>query len=211
MKPTILMARLAVALFATSPVLALSPRAAHNPRDTSIPEGYKFGHLHITGDINGVAINHTGTVQEVFAQLDAESNSFKLSDLADIQSRSGIADELDKRELTDVNCWPVKGQNWNEADGPAVIDGINYLRRGNKMCNIGAQSCGRVSCSWDAAIYLCNNNPHPISPSCRTVGDFANKLNNKCRWQYYLYQHHQVGGQAWDNDNWNVFIRKDDC
>tara|TARA_R110002060_G_scaffold62430_6_gene71817 strand:+ start:4208 stop:4540 length:333 start_codon:yes stop_codon:yes gene_type:complete len=50
-------------------------------RVSNIPEHYNIIPLVITGTIEGVAVNHTGTIQQVFAQLDAEDNDFKLSEL----------------------------------------------------------------------------------------------------------------------------------
>lgn len=79
-------------------IAAPSLQGAHlTERGSHIPEHYNIVPLLITGNINGVSINHTGTVEEIFAQLDAEDNAFKLSDLAvsatsDLQTRDTVSD-----------------------------------------------------------------------------------------------------------------------
>ncbi|PVH87062.1 hypothetical protein DL98DRAFT_290090 [Cadophora sp. DSE1049] len=131
MNPHIFMAQLAAVFMFASPVLTFKAKGVHRRQDPNIPEGYTVRPLHVTGNINGVVINHTGTVQEVFKQLDAEDNSFKLSDLATIKKRNPVVAQLNKRSMTDVKCCPVPGQNWERADGIAIRNGINYLRTEN--------------------------------------------------------------------------------
>lgn len=65
--------------------------------------------------------------------------------------------------MTDVNCIPVQGQNWQRADEVVIGQGIQYLRDNHLTCWVGAHSCVRVSCSYNAAIYLCNNVSIPIT------------------------------------------------
>ncbi|KAK0119329.1 hypothetical protein ONS95_008171 [Cadophora gregata] len=178
-------------------------------RASNIPEHYEIVPLVITGSIDGVAINHTGTVQEVFAQLDAEDNNFKLSelgahDVAEVHSR-------DTSYITDVNCIPVNGQNWNRANQGAIREGIAYLRRGSMACWINPHSCSRISCSWDSAIYLCNNNNYRFGHPCFQIADYAQAILDKCQYKKNLWADKEVGGQAWDILNWNVPVYKEHC
>ncbi|KAG4437855.1 hypothetical protein IFR05_006657 [Cadophora sp. M221] len=178
-------------------------------RGSHIPEHYNIVPLLVTGNINGVSINHTGTVEEIFAQLDAEDNTFKLSDLAisatsDLQTR-------DTAYMTDVNCIPVLGQTWNRANSGAISTGINYLRQGYTSCWVNAHSCARVSCSWDSGIYFCNNNNYNIGHPCAQIGDYAAAIYDRCKYQKNSVSDKEVGGQAWDNGNWNVPVHKDRC
>ncbi|PVH85714.1 hypothetical protein DL98DRAFT_583306 [Cadophora sp. DSE1049] len=178
-------------------------------RVSDIPEHYNIVPLVITGTIDGVAINHTGTIQQVFAQLDAEDNDFKLSDLGardvpDLHPR-------DTSYMTDVNCIPVNGQNWNRANQGAIREGINYLRRGYMSCWVNAHSCARVSCSWDSGIYFCNNNNYNVGHPCFQISDYAQAILDKCKYQKNMWADKEVGGQAWDNGNWNVPVHKDRC
>jgi len=54
---------LAIALLATGFVLALPTIDTSSTQDFAVPDGYTAGQMHITGEIGGVAINHTGSVQ----------------------------------------------------------------------------------------------------------------------------------------------------
>ncbi|KAH7356678.1 hypothetical protein BKA65DRAFT_548066 [Rhexocercosporidium sp. MPI-PUGE-AT-0058] len=214
MKPSIVITNLvllALALLATDFVFALPAHEIRSPHTGGIPEGYTLDQLRVTGEVNGVAVNHTGTVQEIYAQLDAEDNSFKLSNLtATVDQNSGI-NQLKKRFMTDINCLPVAGQTWNGADVPAIDDGIAFLQNSGFMCNVGPHSCGRVSCSWAGAIYICNNGDNEIRPSCDTVGTYVRALVDKCTHKRGIFWHDTIGGQVWDIDNWNVIVRRDGC
>ena len=90
------MAQLVAVLMLAGQILALKAEVIHRRQEPDIPQGYALGHLHVTGNLNGVAINHTGTIQDVFEQLDAEHNSFKLSDLATIKRRDPFLDQHHK-------------------------------------------------------------------------------------------------------------------
>ncbi|KAK0107122.1 hypothetical protein ONS95_003828 [Cadophora gregata] len=202
-----------IAVLATNLVLALPTSETGSSQSPDLPDGYTLDQLHITGEVNGVAVNYTGSVQEVFAQLDAEDNSFKLSDLAGIQRRTITDDleQLDKRYPTDLHCLPVSGQNWHGADSRAISDGINFLREGWQTCNVGPRKCVRASCSWNAAIYVCNNQDKEIRPTCDLIAAFAQVMLDKCLIRRGIFQHNLVGGQYWDNENWNVNIYSDRC
>ncbi|KAH7363924.1 hypothetical protein BKA65DRAFT_545838 [Rhexocercosporidium sp. MPI-PUGE-AT-0058] len=190
-------------------IVAAAPAPSGSHRASHIPEHYEIVPLLVTGSINGIAINHTGTIEEVFAQLDAEENSFKLSDLTawdnpDLQTR-------DTAYMTDVNCIPVNGQNWNRAKAGAINTGIQYLRRGYMSCWVNAHSCARVSCSWDSGIYFCNNNNYNLGHPCAQIADYAAAIYDRCKYQKNLISDKEVGGQAWDDGNWNVPVHKDRC
>jgi len=61
----IFIAQLVAVIMLAGPILALKADVIHRRQEPDIPKGYKLGHLHVTGNLNGVAINHTGTVREV--------------------------------------------------------------------------------------------------------------------------------------------------
>ncbi|KAG4424956.1 hypothetical protein IFR04_001927 [Cadophora malorum] len=80
----IFIAQLATEIIFASTALAPKAERIRLRQDQEVPKGYTVAPLHVTGGVNGVAINHTGTIQDVFEQLDADDNSFKLSDFATI-------------------------------------------------------------------------------------------------------------------------------
>jgi len=58
-----------------------------------------------------------------------------------------------KQELPPL-CIPVAGQDWNFAGAVAIDEGIEYLNGLGATFNQG-RGCGRVSCSYNSAIYIC--------------------------------------------------------
>ncbi|KAL5326290.1 hypothetical protein ACEPPN_007428 [Leptodophora sp. 'Broadleaf-Isolate-01'] len=92
-------ALLAVAslLLAADVVVALPSRETAITPNKQPPHESRFPLLHIIGSIDGVTVDHFGSVQEVFAQLDAEDNSFKLADIdAIIKSASAAIYTVEK-------------------------------------------------------------------------------------------------------------------
>ncbi|KAG4412260.1 hypothetical protein IFR04_014609 [Cadophora malorum] len=126
----------------------------------SIPEGYTEGELHMTGTFaDGIAINHTGTVEQIFAKLAVENPHINFTELALATPNVKPIEKKSPQGNTksDLNCIPVSGQNWYPAKDWAIINGIDYLQKVNAACGVGANKCARVSCSYNSGIHLCNN------------------------------------------------------
>lgn len=144
----------------------------------------------------------------------------------------------EQRYITDVNCLPVTGQTtWSPAALGPIKSGINYLRTfngGNGACGVSRNSCIRISCSQNAAIYWCNNvstlistdfwwcvrdltdanvwqNTYDLRKACFLLADYAQALVDKCIITDDGFGDKTVGGQAWDNGNWNVYIKYETC
>ncbi|KAG4413450.1 hypothetical protein IFR04_013427 [Cadophora malorum] len=192
----------AIILLAAEVVIALPSSDIGIIEGVEVPKGYAIAPLHLTGTINGVTVDHNGTIEEAFAQLEAEHPELG----ADLTAASSPdAKSPDKRYMTDVHCIPVSGQNWRRANDVVIGQGIKYLRNNNLVCGVNPHSCSRVSCSYDSAIWVCNNNNEWIGPDCKLIASFAQALRDRC---YFTDGIHDpaTGGQAWDNENWNVNI-----
>ncbi|KAK0103357.1 hypothetical protein ONS95_005383 [Cadophora gregata] len=118
---------------------------------------------------------------------------------------------FDKRSITDVNCMRATGQNWSPAPVDQAQAATDFLRGTTGLCAVQPTSCVRVSCVDYAAVYLCNNNKHELHWSCFKISAYAQALIDQCPTASRGHGGRVVGGQAWDNDNWNVFIRGEDC
>ncbi|RYP32125.1 hypothetical protein DL768_011147 [Monosporascus sp. mg162] len=66
-------------------------------------------------------------------------------------------------------------------------DGISYLkslpddlRCGNPPPEPGKGACGRISCSYHAAIWWCNHNTHTVEFKCNLFAKYAQNLVDKC-------------------------------
>ena len=75
--------------------------------------------------------------------------------------------------MIDVHCIPVSGQNWRRANDVVIGQGIKYLRNNNLVCGVNPHSCSRVSCSYDSAIWVCNN----VSAFCLLDMQFPNLMD----------------------------------
>lgn len=66
--------------------------------------------------------------------------------------------------------WHDQCDVYDFADQAAIVDGISYLRgvKGSPANGPGPGSCGRVSCSYDAGIWWCNNDE-----KSKIIGDFS--------------------------------------
>lgn len=78
----------------------------------------------------------------------------------------------------------------------------------------------RVSCSYGAGVWLCNDNSYAIDPSCAYLADYVDAIISKC--EYGVSRPCAVIGcvstdvflvqvQQFDTDNYNVIIGGADC
>lgn len=95
-----------------------------------------------------------GTIQEVVAQAVEINPSYKLSSA----KRAVDTSAIEARSLTKRNI--ICG-NWPLADKGRILEGINYLNHlpaSDRPTNgPGPGNCGRVSCSYNSAIWWCND------------------------------------------------------
>lgn len=108
---------------------------------------------------DGPVLTLSGTVQEMHSQL------------LEINPNYNADFELDTKLAARADL-PVKRTNFNGAHticgnfASTTVDnldnGINYLRRvgGRPHMNGGPGACGRVSCSYNTAIWWCNDVSH---------------------------------------------------
>jgi len=92
----------------------------------------------------------------------------------------------------------------------AIGAGVDYLRTiggGHATCSVGANTCARVSCSWDSAILFCNNNNFGLSLPCSLIAQNANFVLDNCMDLPDL----AVEGQAfYINPSYNVLVKHTD-
>ncbi|CAI4220185.1 unnamed protein product [Parascedosporium putredinis] len=105
-----------------------------------------------------------------------------------------------------------------------ILNGISYLYGlGNGGCRApaGWGGCSRTSCSYNAAIWLCNDRTVPVTIPCKYVADNAAGIHEKCKhWVYdppaprrtngeYDYY---TNGQIFSFDKtWNVIVKSTNC
>ncbi|KAK4186922.1 hypothetical protein QBC35DRAFT_464238 [Podospora australis] len=112
-----------------------------------------------------------------------------------------------KREIIDCHRFPV-ARRW------AIEDSIDLLQRqgGNPINQAGPASCMRVSCTYNSAIYWCNDLPTAnILESWAILATGAQNIISHCFPSPNLDL--TVAGQWFHIDylDWNVIIRGDVC
>ncbi|KAH0439210.1 hypothetical protein CcaCcLH18_03005 [Colletotrichum camelliae] len=91
-------------------------------------------------------------------------------------------------------------------EGISHLDGVD----GKPHRGAGPASCGRVSCSYNSAIWWCNDLKDTKAKelsSFREISDGALYVIKKCR----VGESTRVAGQAFHKDNWNVIVRWARC
>ena len=113
----------------------------------------------------GPVIALNGTIQEVRNALIKLNPSWDI-DYPDrnISRRDAT---IEARRDTQFNLYNCFGR-WPGTNRGPIVDGIRYLRRtnGRPTEGPGPGKCSRVSCSYNAAIYWCNDVSSSISQAC---------------------------------------------
>ena len=96
------------------------------------------------------------------------------------------------------NCPDVGVNQWGVASTDRIIDGIAYLRSVTTQPSWGPGpgNCGRVSCSWNSAIWACNEHTTEFTlPNFGLVADCAQLIVNFCSFSDNNFDQHYVLGE----------------
>ncbi|KAH6681849.1 hypothetical protein B0J14DRAFT_680008 [Halenospora varia] len=188
------------------------------PEGTSVDlrkEGYKIGVMAFVGDINGVPYAFNGTAEQIFEAFKRDHPLDHAIAMTKLKERE--ASQLETRNKRDLNCCDTPngphGWPWEPAQEARIREGINYLRGLNGVCWVDRIHCTRISCSYDAGIYLCNDNDYPIQPSCTYLASYADDIANACVTYHKFFNgiRRYTCGQFFDTDNYNVCVHGDEC
>ncbi|RYO89426.1 hypothetical protein DL766_003259 [Monosporascus sp. MC13-8B] len=193
--------------------------AAHS--ETAVP-------MMFTGALRagGPTVTYSGTLQSIVKQIRAENphypfrnrtafpitpdDSTKVGDTgvgrSDTISATRSDGVLNARE-DNVFCG-VGGDGW--ADKEAIVEAITYLRDLTGACYAlpGPGFCGRISCSYNSAVWWCNDKPKITNYPCSFFADFVQTIANECSDQWEK----QTQGQAFSEDgSYNVLVGRDWC
>ncbi|KAI0153103.1 hypothetical protein GGR57DRAFT_156232 [Xylariaceae sp. FL1272] len=174
-----------------------------------LPDGYSLADVTWTVPIVEGGADHTfnGTVQEVFAQINHARAQQGLDPLDDPTVNSTERVDI-KRSYDKTLCnvgLTASADEWR------IYQGIEYLQGVKGRCGMtGPRVCGRISCSWDAAIFWCNDNNGYSEYDCSKFADYAQKVNDNC-WFLPKQGQRQAWGQAFDTEKFNVMCGYDKC
>lgn len=123
--------------------------------EAAIP-GYGIGPISWEVEITpgGPTVILNGTVQEVHAAL-LKINPNHDAEFEALATKRDVPKNLVSRNPPDY----VLCGHWYLTDEKPIKEGIAYLRRvgGQPVMGPGPGNCGRVSCSYDASIWWCND------------------------------------------------------
>ncbi|XMA11330.1 hypothetical protein WAI453_004121 [Rhynchosporium graminicola] len=135
------------------------------------------------GEINGILLNTSGTVQEIYAQA-AKHPMF--AEEHKIEEGKPELAEREKLAPDKILCIPIPGQKWYEATESTIQDGIKNLRK-------------------------LNGNPFEVRPLCSALASYAQEIATTCRKMHQQRRGWVIGGQAFGNEGFNVIIHDDKC
>ncbi|KAH6670596.1 hypothetical protein B0J14DRAFT_671021 [Halenospora varia] len=221
-----------IALLASS---ALGVAASAMPEGASMSatraeeQGMTLGSIRYTGTINGIDFCTSGTAEEVtadfvifqdlgcFREGTSSRGCRTCRQFNHRRSPATCCLEQDSNPVTpqtpphccNQDGWP----DWPSAEYNPVIDGIAYLNRIGGTCHVDARNYARISCSYDSAIKLWNDNYFPIDPSCVYLASYAQDITNSCvTWHKYINGWRRFScGQQFDTDSYNIVVEGDSC
>ncbi|KAH6693947.1 hypothetical protein F5X68DRAFT_258737 [Plectosphaerella plurivora] len=203
------------AYFTRALAVPFKPENSLQGREVFTPEW----EVEVTPGGETVVLN--GTIEEVHTQLlklnptwdaDFPDNDLdkRQTDFSDWSDGSAALQKRTDFSNSQYNCFG----RWGFVDREHIQRGINYLSRvtGRPRNGAGPGNCGRVSCSYNSAIYWCND-----SDTTKTlwrfssIADGAQYIMQMCQDRQSRPVKSLTGGQAFHKTNWNVIVRTDKC
>ncbi|KAK6819471.1 hypothetical protein PG987_015954 [Apiospora arundinis] len=181
--------------------LAATPRV-----DATISTMFWRGQI----EAGGPEMTFNGTVQEVVAQIHKIKPDFPAG--LNVSRSTPLPNDDDGHA---VDCY-VGGRG--TATVSVILDGIKYLHGLPGNCGVSAgnqgyNTCARISCSYNSAIWLCSDHGQEVLWPCSALGDIA---QNDC----FTCQGGSGGSQQWGQgrEKWpeqaggfHVDIGEDSC
>ncbi|KAF2972521.1 hypothetical protein GQX73_g1167 [Xylaria multiplex] len=145
---------------------------------TETPDDYRLSDIEWRGfpDFDGVVFK--GTIQNVIHQMKK------------IKGVDYTPDFVSKAENQTLGVQPaaIDCDQEIKCGGPKakpkpVSEGVDYLLQLSDtiMCSNGPTACGRISCSWDAAIIWCNDKAAPSNSfKCKMFAGYADAILGHC-------------------------------
>ncbi|RAK97951.1 uncharacterized protein BO80DRAFT_179862 [Aspergillus ibericus CBS 121593] len=151
-------------------------------------------HMPFTGD----------SIQEIHSQIKALNPDFELTDNSAVTKRKSSDSDSDSDTKGNLIC-NIPGRFSDTAQTFWIRSGIKYLKGLEGKCGVskGPKSCARISCSYNAGIFLCND--EELHVKCSDLADYANDIIERCDEGEY------VNGQEFDDGNWNIVVAESLC
>ncbi|EAQ84399.1 predicted protein [Chaetomium globosum CBS 148.51] len=204
----------------TTALLSMGALAAPSPT----AQEFQFSDLQWTVETSpGHTITFNGTIEALTAQLQqqqqAETTATTTTKTVEITNTAPDADTVtDEASTVTRRTVDFSGGNffcggpWPYAYMAAYWEGLDYLRSimGQVRVPPGPRMCSRVSCSYDAAVWICNDRTDELHLNAfADIADGVSYIISRCATNAWGAR--QVAGQVFHPDHWNVIVRRDDC
>ncbi|CEJ87472.1 hypothetical protein VHEMI04426 [[Torrubiella] hemipterigena] len=155
---------------------------------------------------DGSKIHVNGTMEQVVHHMRINYPSHNIFHTQEEMKALHARGELAAR--TDFHGAPFNC-NWPKCWDVGIIQGIQYLRglKGRPSNGPGPGNCGRVSCSYDNAIWWCNDTKQTKTlQSFSSIADGAQFIESHC-----VSNNGALAGQVFHPTGWNVIVRSSKC
>ncbi|KAJ0423209.1 hypothetical protein BJY00DRAFT_310337 [Aspergillus carlsbadensis] len=189
-------------LAATWPLVSANPDA---------PEGYGVDTIEWDVQVtpNGEFVTLNGTLEDVHAELLELNPRWDEEFLTDENEGNPLAKRTDF-----YGSKTVCGKFGSSARFKPIQNGIKYLRgvSGHPRAGPGPAKCARVSCSYNSAIWWCNDSKSSKTlNSFGSIADGAAYVLSHCTVSGPGISNPSVNGQVFHKTNWNVYVRGASC
>ncbi|KAK8038606.1 hypothetical protein PG993_007017 [Apiospora rasikravindrae] len=189
--------------FSSILVLAAPLAALAAALEAPIP-GYRVEEMQWEVDVgHGQTESLNGTVEEVFARILEVNPEFQLAPAPAPAPGAAEARGLQPEKRGKLVCG-----GFPRGSVLYLNQGVNYLRGvpGRPGNGPGPGACGRVSCSYNSAIWWCNDNTFfKQLDSYDQIANSAKNTINKCAVPG------MVSGQNFEDGKWNTIVRDGRC
>jgi hypothetical protein len=130
----------------------------------------------------------------------------------ELESDSESGSHLAKRKIFNLAALDCGGR-WKEVNWDTALRNTVYLSglKGYPKRGAGPGNCGRVSCSYNTAIWWCNDEPFTKTlMGYDRIYHGALEIVSPCSHTPFGSSR-KTSGQAFSTGGWNVIVRKDKC
>ncbi|KAJ8125802.1 hypothetical protein O1611_g7837 [Lasiodiplodia mahajangana] len=199
-------------LFATAAWAAAVPQGDDSTNELNfqlgLPENYTVSDIQWRG-FEGFGEDQvfTGTIENVISQM----RQIKGADYT-----PSFVSKAESHATTPLPDYHAARHNIDcggpEADPRRIDQGVDYLNHipDSSLCGNAPKTCGRISCSWNSAIWLCNDRTDNDNVrKCNMFGQYAAEINKECA--IYDSNPRVAGKNSDDQLLLSVLVKKASC
>ncbi|KAH6842263.1 hypothetical protein B0I37DRAFT_194902 [Chaetomium sp. MPI-CAGE-AT-0009] len=190
----------------TAAIFSMGALAAPNPR-----QDYQYSDLEWRVETSpGHTVTVNGTIEALVTQLLQQQGAADPD--TDSNAPEATTPTIARRTADFSRGSYYCGGPWPYAHMAAYWEGLRYLRSitGEVRVPPGPRMCSRVSCSYGAAVWICNDRTDELRlDAFARIADGVSYIIGRCATTAWGTT--QVAGQVFHPDLWNVIVRRDDC